>query len=260
MNVLFLTLLLISSQSFAAQKNLSQQVFQSSVKPVLTGIINDFYQMISLFPNFPKEIIQLVEQMDTIEDVRQNLKSSCGGYITEKCQLAVDALRTRISDLEASTLTLTAKQKPEETPYMTSLIAMRLISDFQTELHSFKGSLDNTSFLLRAQIKKKKETFTVIKRIDELQSMLSLAVVEFIPYIYKEDFRTFYFNFVHPLEVQLSKSQNYEFLNRNINSLNFSINLLNQNLTKRSKKTPEGMAPFLSLIHNRWNSLLRYYY
>ncbi len=113
---------------------------------------------------------------------------------------------------------------------------------------------------MRARIKQKKETYTVVRKIDELQAMLSLSIVEFIPFLYKDDFRLFYTNFVHPIEVQLSKHKNYEFLNRNVNSLNFSINLLNQNLTKRSKKTPEGMAPFLSLIHNRWNSLLRYYF
>jgi hypothetical protein len=36
--------------------------------------------------------------------------------------------------------------------------------------------------------------------------------------------------------------------------------LLNQSLTKRNKKTPEGMGPYLATIHNRWNSILRYYF
>jgi hypothetical protein len=112
---------------------------------------------------------------------------------------------------------------------------------------------------MRAQISDKKNTATLVKQIDELQTVLSLAVVEYIPYGYREDFRHFYFDFVHPIELQVSKNNNYEFLNRNVSALNFAINLLNQNLTKRNKKTPEGMAPYLSLIHNRWNSLIRYY-
>ncbi|HXH76489.1 MAG TPA: hypothetical protein VNJ08_16075 [Bacteriovoracaceae bacterium] len=260
MKNIFLTFLLFLSTQVHAQKNLSPQVFQSNVRPVLNGIINDFYQMISLFPDFPKEIIKAIEQMDNMEDVRENLKTTCGGYLTEKCQASVDALRLRLAEIEASTLNLMARQRPAHSPYMTSLIGMRMVSEFQLELQSFKGSLDNASFMMRAKIKSKKETYAVIRKIDELQSMLSLAVVEFIPYLYKEDFRTFYSNFVHPVEIQLAKHRNHEFLNRNLNSLNFSINLLNQNLTKRSKKTPEGMAPFLSLIHNRWNSLLRYYF
>jgi hypothetical protein len=99
----------------------------------------------------------------------------------------------------------------------------------------------------------------MIKELDELTTIVSLAVMEYIPLNYKEDFRHFFFNFIHPIQQQISKKNNYEFLNRNIYSLNFSINLLNQTLTKK-KKTPEGMAPFLAVIHNRWNSIIRNYY
>lgn len=243
----------------AAQKNLSREAFQGSVKPLLTGILNDFYQMISLFPEFPKEIIGMMEDLDNLEEIREALKSNCPRELSQKCAQNVDELRRRLSSLEAQGLTLWLRQRPDTSPYMTGLIGLRYISEFLVELRRAKGTLDNASFLMTAKLKHKTDTYSVVRDMDELQTMLSLAVVEFIPFQYKEDFRTFFFNFVHPVEVQITKHKNYEFLNRNVNSLNFAINLLNQNLTKRNKKTPEGMAPYLSLIHNRWNNLLRYY-
>jgi hypothetical protein len=259
MKFLILFLLLSTSNAFA-QKSLNAQAFQANVRPVLSGIINDFYQMISLFPNYPAEIITIMEQFDTIENERESLMSTCPRVLNSKCQQPIDSLRKKLSLIESKTFELMAHQKPSDSLYMTSIIGLRIMSDFQTELYSFKGTLDNSSFLLRSNIKSQKPTFDVIKKLDELQVMVSLAVVEFVPFVYKSDFRNFYFNFVHPVELQMFKRTSYEFLNRNLNSLNFSINLLNQNLTKRNKKTPEGMAPFLSLIHNRWNSLLRYYF
>lgn len=259
MKIFFLILLLTSTPALA-QKSLSQQVFQVNIRPVLSGIINDFYQMISLFPDFPRPLIGLVEQMDNMEEIKENLRSTCPSQLNDKCQITVDDLRRRLTDIEARTLLLWSDIKPDSSVYMTSLIGMRLISEFKTELTLLKGNLDNASFLMRARIAEPRGTFILIKKLDELQTILSLVIVEFMPFQYKEDFRSFFFNFVRPIESHLNKNKNYEYLNRNVNSLNFAINLLNQNLTKRNKKTPEGMAPYLSLIHNRWNSLLRYYF
>lgn len=152
-----------------------------------------------------------------------------------------------------------AQQKISSALYLNSLSGIRLVSQFDYELEEAKGYLDNSSFMLTAQIPQKRETYFIIKELDELNTLLSLAVVEFIPFMYREDFRQFFFNFVYPVQLQISKNMNYEFLNRNVNSLNFAVNLLNMNLTKR-KKTPEGMGSYLSVIHNRWNSILRYYF
>lgn len=255
----FLLMLLLSNTAWA-QKSLSPQVFQANVKPVLSGIINDFYQMISLFPNFPKPLIGIVELIDNMEEIKEALRTTCPSQLNDKCRPTVDDLRTRLIDIETRTFQLWSEVKPDNSVYMTSLIGMRLLSEFKGELVLLKGTLDNASFLMRAKISEPKGTFILIKKLDELNTILSLTVVEFVPFQYKEDFRSFFFNFVHPIESHISKNKNYEFLNRNVNSLNFAVNLLNQNLTKRNKKTPEGMAPFLSLIHNRWNSLLRYYF
>jgi hypothetical protein len=259
MRILFLSLILITTAGHA-QKNLTAQVFQSNVTPVLKGVINDFYQMISLFPDYPKGISGIVNQLDSMEEVRRNLKLACPRTLNKKCQKSLDKIRNQINQIEAKTFELTSRQMPGESVYLNNLIGMRLLSDFHAELYAFKGSLDNTSFLQSAGIKEKRQTHRLLKKMDQLQTMFSLVIVEFVPYQYKEIFRHFYFNFVRPLEVQLSKHKNHEFFFQNMNSLNFTINLMNQKLTKRSKKTPEGMVPYLSLIHNRWNSILRYYW
>ena len=152
------------------------------------------------------------------------------------------------------------QQKMSQSLNINSLAGMRIVTQFDSELDEIKGYLDNAAFILTAQIPQRRETYFVLKELDELNTLISLAVVEYIPYNYQDDFRHFFFNFVYPIQIQISKNKNYEFLNRNVSSLNFAINLLNQNLTKRNKKTPEGMAPYLAVIHNRWNSLLRYYF
>lgn len=255
---LTLTVLLGSSTSFA-QKPLTKESFQVSVRPVLNALVDDFYQMVTLFPDYPRELNPVVKEMSDLGLEKENLLALCPRTVGPKCLSTIDALRTKLSSINQQTLVLLRSERPASSLYINSMGGMRLINQFHSLLTLTKGKLDNSSFLIRAQIRDQKDSHQIVKELDELKSYLALAVVEFIPFTYREDFRHFFFNFVHPVEQHVSQKRNHEFFYRNIDSMNFSLNLLNMNLTKRNKKTPEGMGPYLNTIHNRWNSILRYY-
>lgn len=255
----FAFLLLLLSFSAFGQKRLNSTSFQSHVRPVLNAILNDFYQMVVHFPSYPKELVGTIKMADGLNQDKDALLSECPRELNEKCLPSIDSLRHKLTALQARTLALTSNIRFAQSAHINSQAGLRLVQDFHLALETTKGNLDNISFLLQAKIQDKKSTYALVKELDGLNTMLSLAVVEFIPQLYKEDFRHFYFNFIRPIEQHVSKTQNYEFLNQNVNQLNIAFNLLNMNLTKRNKKTPEGMGTYLSLIHNRWNSLMRYY-
>ncbi len=259
MKFLFVICLMLASR-VEAQRSLSQEAFRGNVRPVLSGIINDFYQMISLFPDYPRELIPLVEEVNGIYENKENLKSHCPRVLNDQCFPDIRQIQEKLNSLSIRAMKARATMRMSSSPYLGNLGGLRVLGEFEAKLEMVKGIFDNKSFFIKARISEKKETYPLLLELDELSTLLSLAVVEFIPYHYKEDFRHFYFNFVHPIELNINKRHNYEFLNRNVSSLNFTLNLLNMNLTKRNKKTPEGMAPYLNTIHNRWNSLLRYYF
>lgn len=244
----------------SAQKNLSSDYFQSNVRPVLSGILSDFYQMISLFPDYPKDLIQIIDEVDELHSEKNALVDTCPHDLNRSCLTSINKLRLRLVSLQSKTLKLISNQQITTGLHINPIGGIRTTLQFQAMLESIKGDLDNSSFIMKAGAKQKKSTYPLVKKMDDLSTYISLTVVEYVPFLYQNDFRHFYFNFIHPIQQQIGKNKNYEFLNRNINSLNFAINLLNQNLTKRNKKTPDGMAPYLSLMHNRWNSLLRYYF
>ena len=259
MKIVLMICLMLTAPAMA-QRSLSQEAFRANVRPVLSGILNDFYQMITLFPDYPKEIIPLVEEVDRLAENKENLRGHCPRVLNDSCFPDIRQIQDRLGELSRRMMKARAQMKMSSAMYLGNLSGMRVLDEFEAKLENVKGIFDNKSFFIKARITEKKETYPLIRELDEINTLMSLAVVEFIPFTYKEDFRHFYFNFVHPIEINISKNQNYEFLNRNVNSLNFTLNLLNMNLTKRNKKTPEGMGPYLNTIHNRWNSLLRYYF
>jgi hypothetical protein len=259
MKYFFLSLFVVAFTA-NAKNSVSSQAFQVNVRPILNGIINDFYQMIVLFPDVPRGLVEIIDELDHMKEIQKGLLNDCPRLMEKKCLTGVDELRSRLKKLSTMHFHLLRSLDHSQSLHMTELSGKRVLGDFQECLESLKGKLDNVAFMVKADVPNKQETFPLIKQVDELDTYMSLALVEFIPYLYKEDFRHFFFSFVHPIQLQLGKPQNYEFLNRNVTNLNFAINLLNMNLTKRNKKTPEGMGPYLSTIHNRWNSILRYYF
>lgn len=259
MKFFFLILLVVFSPLATAERKLNKEVFQANVRPVLSGIINDYYQMISLFPYFPRELIKIIELMEKVTVGKEYIYIACSSFLNIKCLKEIETLQAQLSEVEASLLKLNSSIEPTHSPYLNTLGGIRLLGEFKLKISSIKGTLWNSSLLIRAQISNKKNTLQIIKELDEAKTFLSLAIVEFFPFTYKEDFRQFYFNFIHPIELHVAKNKNYEFLNQNVESLNFFLNLFNVGLTKRNKKTPDNMGPLLNLIHNRWNNILRYY-
>ncbi len=251
-------LLFLSFQTWA-QKSISAQVFQVNVKPILQGIVGDFYQMIGLFPHYPKSIIQISNDLQSLENEKEILLSSCSHKLDQNCLSAIDQLRRKILPIEALTAKVLQHKTFENTLYLDQLSGQRILREFYSDLIEFQYKLNNASLFLKSKVRTNHKGIYFVKLFDQLQIQMSLAVVEFVPMVYKAEFKNFYSNFIHPIEKHRSQKTSHQHFSQNISHFNFSINLLNQNLTKRNKKTPEGMAPYLSVIHNRWNSILRYY-
>ncbi len=258
MRYLFILLLLCTSTTWA-QRRLDQHTYQVKVRPILNGIVGDFYQMITLFPYFPQEIIPLIQEVSQLSPLTENLRITCPRLLNKDCGGITNSLREELFKIQTLSLKLKRQVKMSPELHLSSISALRFISMFDLKTERIKASLDNVSFLINAEIPVKNETHSIIKDIDELDTLISLALQEFIPYAYREDFQQFFLNFIQPIKTHLAKRANPEFLYRNMNPLNFSVNLLNMNLTKR-KKTPDGMGSYLATMHARWNSLLRYYF
>jgi hypothetical protein len=256
---LFILLLLLSNAAWS-QKTISSGTFQGTVRPIVTGMINDFYNLVSKFPEFPHEFAAIMDETGNLLQPKLNLLTDCPAYLTKNCLSSLQELQGRLSKIDGITLKLLANQKMSESLHLNSLNGMRFLYQFQAALASLKGTIENTTFLIKAELKPSQKSYPLVKKIDELRDLAGMALVEHVPYAYKEDFRHFYLDFVFPLETELPKVSNYEYMNRNVRYLNFTFNLLKMNLTKKNKKTPEGMGPLLESMHNRWNSAVRVYY
>lgn len=242
-----------------AQRELPPGVFKSVARPQLSGIINEFYQMIEQFPDFPKDMNHMINTSRQFEEDRQLLVQTCPRYINDFCLATLERMLKGVQELDLQTTKFYGALRSNNEPYISALTGLRFIDLYQNELMRLKSSLEFASFTYRAK-KSQIKTDPIILLHDRMKTYLSLSVPEFTPYIYKEDFKQFYMNFIRPLEHHLSTPTAHTFFYKNLKELNFNLNLLHQNLTKRSKKTPQGMSGSLNSLQMRWNLILRSYY
>lgn len=255
MRFLIVILFLFHHGQALAQRQVSPQTFSTHIRPLLNSIHNDFFHVLNQFPEFPKELPALIHQLYEQQDLKNQIPLECPRQVTPQCKLEVLSLNNQLSALTLSLQNMNSTLKARGSVYLGSLIGVKHSLNAMNLLWSLKTELDLAVFLIDAEIPTQLGSLEIVQRLDEIRTELILSMLEFVPELYQPDFKTFYFEFIHLLRL----NKNTQYLQSNLNRLDFNLNLFVQNLTKRNKKTPEGSNQYLQLMHMRWNGIQRFY-
>ncbi|MEZ4430409.1 MAG: hypothetical protein R3A51_22250 [Nannocystaceae bacterium] len=245
-----------------AQRSVSNQQFSIHIKPQLRGILTEFYHMLPRFPDYPEKLVEIQKKMQELSEIKSALVTCPRKTKATQCLGPLKLLQKNLNELDLLSFEAIQSFNARNETYLSNLMGQAFFQSYTKTLQLVDTNTEVWSMTIGARNLTKTEwdPYQTIKHLDEMQSYLSLSLVEFIPYIYQQDFRNFYFNLISPLEKNIDTNSASKFFQQNVEMLNFHLNLLNQNLTKRNKKTPENMSSSLFQIHSRWNSVLKYYY
>lgn len=251
---LFLTLFF----SLHGHAKLSTGSFQIHVRPQLVGIYQDFRQILNTFTDYPPEAIQLISSMDRLRGMAHSLRAKCPLKPEIECLDTLLKIQKESRDLEWLFLHYQTNTHYHPNSGISPLVGLRIWLKLEKDRSKLQRLLDVEILCLSAARKSERaSTAEMTKLIDQMESYSDLLVVEFIPPKYQEDFRSAWMNFFRPLHRHAELEGRTVFLTSNLKSLNFYWNLLNMRMTKRVKKTPEGMSGPLNAIQNRWNQVMR---
>lgn len=251
-------ILFFTSQSHA---KLSSGSFQIHVRPQLVGIYQDFKQILNTFTDYPTEAVQLIASMDRLRENAYSLRAKCPLKPEMECMDTLLKIQKEARDLEWLFLHYQSNTHYHPTSGISPLTGLRIWLKMDKDRSKLQRFIDIEILCLSAsRASERASTAEITKLIDQMESYSDLLVVEFIPPKYQEDFRSVWMNFFRPLHRHAELEGRIEFLTSNLQSLNFYWNLLNMRMTKRVKKTPEGMSGPLHAIQNRWNQVMRVIY
>lgn len=257
----WLLLFIFLSSTCLANSKLSRASFQVHVRPQLVGIHQDFRQILNTFTDYPPEVLQLLTRMDRFREDVQSLRTACPLRAELGCVGALSALQLETRELEKLFIHYQGNVHFSSATGLASLSGLRIWMRLEQARAKLQRKLDVEILCLSAgRAGERASTAEIVRLIDEIESYADLLVVEFIPPKYQDEFRSAWMNFFRPLHRHAELGGNLQFLTTNLDQLNFYWNLLNMRMTKRLKKTPEGMSGPLNAIQNRWNQVIRINY
>jgi hypothetical protein len=256
-------LLLLWSLSAAATpvRELNVSSFQVHVRPQLVGIQQDIQQIFLTMPGYPAEVFHALSQVDQLLALSRAAKSVCPGQMQSSCLPQLQSSLSILRDLERQWLSLEARATTATDASITTIAGRKRWLQMMEAARHLQAQLEAEALAIQAgRTGDRMNQWQWRKGVDEIEDCLDLVVVEFVPAKLQADFRSAWMNFFRPVYKQCVLGNNRRFLSKNLDSLNFYWNLLNLKLTKRLKKTPEGMLGPLNAIQNRWNQVMRVQY
>jgi hypothetical protein len=258
MRLLILALFLFNATFALAARELSTQSFQIHIRPQLVNIQEDIKQILLTFPGYPADIFIAQNLTDQLMASTMKAHSLCPGELKKACLLPIQDAIKIMREMERVWLTQESKTSFPANASIALLNGKKRWNQIIMATRRLRSILETESLAIEADRNSKRLTiWDWRRRVDEIDGWQTLAVIDFIPGKLQEDFRQAWMNFFRPLQKHCVLSNNKTYFSKNLDSLNYYWNLLNMRLTKRLKRTPEGMSGPLNAIQDRWNQTLR---
>lgn len=259
-----LILFLISFSAISADiktKDISSQSFQIYVRPQVVNIQQDIQNVFQSFPGYPSEVFQNQQSVDQLILLTDKLQSLCPDRLSKKCVTQLNLIILNLRSLERGWWDFESKTTFNTDSTIGGISGRHRWLSLSKIVIELKNKLEIEIMAIGAERPYSPwSTWEVRKSIQTIENMQDLMVIDFIPGRLQEDFRSAWMNFFRPLYKRTILLGNRAYLTENLTKLNFYWNILNMKLTKRLRRTPEGMLGSLNAIQNRWNQVLRVYF
>jgi hypothetical protein len=242
-------------------KDISDQSFQVHVRPQVMSIQDDLKQVLESFPGYPSSVFRNQETVDRLILLTDKLQGLCPNRLTINCLAQLNLIIENLRILERNWLSFEAVAGFNTDATIGGISGRHRWLTLNEVAMELKNKLEVETMVIGAdRPHTAASTWDVRKSIQTIENMQDLMVIDFIPGRLQEDFRQAWMNFFRPLYKRTILLGQKSFVTENLTKLNFYWNLLNMKLTKRLRRTPEGMVGPLNAIQNRWNQILRIYF
>ena len=231
------------------------------MRPQVTSIQGDIQNVFESFPGYPSAVFRNQETIDRLILLTDKLEGLCPNRLTKACVPQLNLLIEHLRILERNWLSYEASAGFNTDATIGGISGRHRWLTLAEVAMELKNKLEVEIMAIGAERPySPSSTWDVRKSVQTIENMQDLMVIDFIPGRLQEDFRQAWTNFFRPLYKRTILMGQRTYVRENLTKLNFYWNLLNMKLTKRLRRTPEGMLGPLNAIQNRWNQVLRIYF
>lgn len=253
-------ILIISTNAWAYPPHaldMTDYEYRRYVRPQLKSILQDTHTLLFLLnPEFKPYKSALSDTKKIIKH-HLELRDNCAKHQVDQCVLDIKRLKEELSILNTSTKDPLDLSKKEYLNLDEKLTAKQDYTTYRNQLIKAQVTIDN--IILKTVIKTPKSLYLKV-----LKHEVNLVINTFYNYItrssdnrFKTEFNSYWTTFVVPVYKHILVEDKSSYFVNNINELNLRWNNLNVRLTKRNKKISKQVKTLLTIMHNRWNNILK---
>lgn len=253
--------LIISTQAMPYTLNdieLSDYEFNRYVKPQLISISQDYQSLLlqvnpqvsgsKPFFNIYRDLIRYKLDLE-----KYCLKKDVNLECQETMEKTLKTIRSGLPHLQKE-LTFTEQEKVEPNIMLEAFDSQ---SKFFNSFSALEMKTQNIYYLYLART-------DVKTRIKDLTKEIEVSFIIFNDYILKStdkkfytEFKAFWSDFIKPVVLLILPHSDQDLFIQKINDFNLRLNFLNVVLTKRNHPITKQTKTLVTMIHNRWNNILK---
>src|SRR3989339_1003848 len=242
--------------------NLDNTMLERYIKPQLKAMVSEYYQTLATLHPLNPQLIKLKELAQKASIEWKNWNKHCNTW-NESCVQDLKKIKKIQRDLEVQTTSL-QKQIFDRSFFLNQFFtdSLFLLSSDLDELSilNYKtiDAMDMISILaIDSKLPLQSKTDLIEDNINMMQLLSEKILTELLPKPLKRQYFELWFFFVKDLERYLTSNNSDTFFLNRLEYFNQNWNSFHMLLSKHIVQAPQSTLNTLSIMHNRWNSVLK---
>jgi hypothetical protein len=260
MKTFVLLLIILPTLAFSYESkdvNLSDFGFNRYVRPQLINITQEYQTLLSLLTPELKtyqNINRVFTNLDQdIIRIKEYYKFKQWDQLSAKVATSLDRFRSIIKTVKKAPYFTEHKNfSPEDI-----LISFKEFQSFKSVLMDLYLRYENIHTLIQAKIILPINITQLQFELNNVYTKFNLFILQSSDNRFREELISFWNDFIKPVHKKILPTNNKVLFIRMLNKFNLRLNFLNAKMTKRNKMISKQMSTILTIIHRRWNSILK---
>lgn len=228
--------------------------YRRYIKPQFRNILYDYQTLLLALNPHLQSLRSLNNDSRELLEKLEEIPSSCT-KVSPECVALIKRLEKLLHSLLKDSSQAAITIKLEMIKVENVLRAIELKSKLEDLIFKNIERAQNFLFFSKySQLPMIEKMNVDLKSIFNLVHLINLELVD---YRFKNEFSSFWINFVKPGQMYIIMEDNQEYFRKQINQFNYSWHELHMGMTKRNKPISNQVKTILSTMESRWRSILR---
>lgn len=240
---------------------MSNESFRRYARPQIKSIINEFFHILKKVSPESEPVINIRRNLQQLYLESVELTKFCDlrdTTLNEKCATQIKDFSRKLKLFESRLYSEISNYKFIDNRIDDSIAFNNLLQGLVLSNAKVNHQFDEFKMLRSTDFQRYSKTPSQIEStIHDSLKVIDLKLNILVLHDYRVEFENVWSSFIRVLEQRILLPNDKEYLLNNLERLNIDWNSFHKNMTKGFYDIPLSKVKVTSIMHNRWNSILK---